>query len=121
MIMQYMLMIQEDESIYGGDGGEVLLGETLAAHMALGHALAEAGVPFSGERLKGADTATTLRWDHGKSSLHDGAFAETHEEFGGFYIIDVADLDAAIAWARRIPIPGKGAIEIRPLWPMDAD
>lgn len=118
--MQYMLMINEDESIYGGEGGNALLQQTLAGHMALGQALVEAGVSFSGERLKGADTATTLRWDHGQSSLHDGAFAETHEELGGFYIIDVPDLDAAIEWARRIPVPGKGAIEIRPIWPMDA-
>ena len=117
--MQYMLMIHEDESIYGGEGGEALMAETLAKHMALGQALAAAGVPFSGERLKGAATATTLRWDHGASELHDGPFAETHEELGGFYIIDVADLDAAILWARQIPLPGKGAVEIRPIWPME--
>jgi hypothetical protein len=117
--MQYMLMINEDEAVYAAEGGEALMAETLAAHMA--EALVAAGVSFSGERLKGAATATTLRWDHGKSSLHDGPFAETHEELGGFYIIDVPDLDAAIEWARRIPIPGKGAIEIRPVWQMDAD
>jgi hypothetical protein len=50
-------------------------------------------------------------------TLHDGPFAETHEELGGFYIIDVASLDEAIAWAKRIPVP-KGGIEVRPIWPM---
>jgi len=48
--------------------------------------------------------------------LRDGAFAETHEELGGYYLIGVPDLDAAIAWARRIPIPGRGAVEVRPVW-----
>lgn len=116
--MQYMLMIHEDESVYDGPDGESVLADTLARHMALGQALAEAGVVFSGERLKGAATATTLRWDRGHSALHDGPFAETHEELGGFYIIDVPDLDAAVAWARQIPVPGKGAVEIRPIWQM---
>jgi hypothetical protein len=116
--MQYMLMIHEDESVYAGEGGEALMADTLAKHMALAGALVAAGVAFSGERLKPAATATTLRWDHGQSALHDGAFAETHEELGGFYIIDVPDLDAAIGWARQIPVPGKGSIEIRPVWQM---
>lgn len=116
--MQFILMIHEDESIYAAEGGEALMADTLAKHMALGEALAKAGVPFSGERLKPAATATTLRWDHGRSALTDGPFAETHEELGGFYIIDVPDLDAALAWAREIPVPGKGAIEVRPVWPM---
>ncbi len=116
--MQYMLMIHEDESAYTGPNGDTVMADTLAKHTALAHALVAAGVPFSGERLKGADTATTLRWNHGASELTDGPFAETHEELGGFYIVDVPDLDAAIEWARMIPVPGKGAIEIRPIWPM---
>jgi hypothetical protein len=116
--MQYILMIHEDESAYTGEGGNAVMADTLAKHTALAQALVAAGVPFSGERLKGADTATTLRWNHGASELTDGPFAETHEELGGFYIIDVADLDAAIEWARMIPVPGKGAIEIRPIWQM---
>lgn len=116
--MQFMLMINEDERIYEGADGAKLMEETLAAHMALGEKLAEKGVAFSGERLKPGSTATTIKWDHGKSALHDGPFAETHEELGGFYIVDVASLDEALEWARMIPIPGKGAIEVRPIWPM---
>ncbi len=116
--MQYMLIINEDESIYEGDDGAALMEKTLAGHMALGQALAEKGIAFSGERLKPGDTATTIKWDSGSHSLHDGPFAETHEELGGFYIIDVASLDEALDWAKQIPIPGKGAIEVRPIWPM---
>ncbi len=118
--MQFMLMINEDESAYAGPEGAALMEQVLAGHMKLAEDLVAAGVPFSGERLKPAATATTIRWDGGKESLHDGPFAETHEELGGFYIIDVASLDDALAWARRIPVP-RGAIEVRPVWPMGAE
>ena len=118
--MQFMLMINEDESAYAGPEGAALMEQVLAGHMKLAEDLVAAGVPFSGERLKPAATATTIRWDSGKESLHDGPFAETHEELGGFYIIDVASLDDALAWARRIPVP-KGGIEVRPVWPMGAE
>ena len=118
--MQFMLMINEDESVYAGPEGGALMEQVLAGHMKLAEDLVAAGVPFSGERLKPAATATTLRFDKGTTTLHDGPFAETHEELGGFYIIDVASLDAALEWARRIPVP-KGGIEVRPVWPMGAE
>lgn len=117
--MQYMLLINEDESIYEGDEGARLMEETLAKHMALGENLAKAGIEFSGNRLKPGETATTIKWSNGEHALHDGPFAETHEELGGYYVIDVPDLDAALDWARQIPIPGKGAVEVRPVWGMD--
>lgn len=116
--MQFMLMINEDESVYDGADGAALLETTLAAHMKLAEDLVASGVQFSGERLKPGATATTIRWDHGTATLHDGPFAETHEELGGFYIIDVASLDDALDWAKRIPVP-KGGIEVRPIWPME--
>ncbi|KPP96525.1 YciI family protein [Erythrobacter sp. HL-111] len=116
--MQFMLMVNEDESAYAGSEGAALLEATLAAHMKLAEDLVAAGVPFSGERLKPAATATTLRFDRGAVSLHDGPFAETHEELGGFHIIDVPGLDEALEWARRIPVP-RGGIEVRPVWPME--
>ena len=116
--MQFMLMINEDESAYGGPDGAALLEATLAGHMKLAEDLAAAGVPFSGERLKPSSTATMIRWDSGAATLHDGPFAETQEELGGFYIIDVASLDEALAWAKLIPVP-KGGIEVRPIWPME--
>ena len=118
--MQFMLMINEDESVYDSAEGAALLEQVLAGHMKLAEDLVAAGIPFSGERLKPAATATTIRWSDGAESLHDGPFAETHEELGGFYIIDVPGLDEALAWARRIPVP-KGGIEVRPVWPMGAE
>jgi len=115
--MQFMLMINEDESPYAGPDGAALMEATLAGPMKLAEDLVAAGIPFSGERLKPAATATTVRSDNGVVTLHDGPFAETHEELGGFYIIDVASLDEALEWAKRIPVP-KGGIEVRPVWPM---
>lgn len=120
-MMQYMLMIHEDESVYGGPDGEAILADTLAKHMALAEAWVAAGVPFSGERLKPAATATTIRWDHGKHQLHDGAYAESHEELGGYYLVTVDNLDQAIEWAKQIPIPGKGSVEVRPVWDMSGE
>lgn len=118
--MQFMLMINEDESPYAGPDGAALMEATLAGHMKLAEDLVAAGIPFSGERLKPASTATTVRSDNGVVTLHDGPFAETHEELGGFYIIDVPSLDEALEWAKRIPVP-KGGIEVRPVWAMGGD
>lgn len=117
--MQYMLLIHEDESVYMGDDGAKLMEATLAGHMKMAEEMTAQGVEFSGNRLKGADTATTIRYESGgEGSLHDGPFAETHEELGGYYIVEAQDHDEAVRWARMIPIPGKGAIEIRPVWQM---
>lgn len=115
--MQYMMMIHEDESIYAGDDGAKRMEATLAGHMKLIEELSASGREWSGNRLKGADTATTLRYKSGKAVLHDGPFAETHEELGGYYIVDADSLDEAMEWAAKIPVPGNGAIEVRPVWP----
>ena len=115
--MQYMLLINEDESVYAGDEGAKRMEATLAGHMALAEKLIASGKSFSGNRLKPAATATTIRYKSGQGTLHDGPFAETHEELGGYYIIDADTLDEAIEWARMIPVPGDGAVEIRPIFP----
>lgn len=115
--MQYMLLIHEDESVYAGEGGGAALEATLAGHMKLMEEWGAAGVEFSGNRLHEASSATTIRYENGgEGALHDGPFAETHEELGGYYVIEAANLDEAVRWARKIPIPGKGAIEVRPVW-----
>ena len=115
--MQYLLLINEDERVYHGDEGAALMERTLAGHMKLIEDLEKSGREWSGNRLKGNATATTLRYENGGPPVvRDGAFAETHEELGGYYLIDVADLDEAIDWAKKIPIPGNGAVEVRPVW-----
>ena len=113
--MKYMLAIYEDESNYPDGEDSEAWRKILAKHMSFAGELAEAGVEFSGAGLKTADTATTVRTDRsGVQTLHDGPFAETREQLGGFYIIDVPDLDAAIAWARKLPLGRDGAVEVRP-------
>ena len=68
-----------------------------------------------GAELKPTLAATTVRVRNGKTVSTDGPFAETKEQLGGYYLIDVPDLDAAIAIARKVPLAKDGAIEIRPL------
>lgn len=78
-------------------------------------ALLDAGVMVGGGALKPSHTATTLRVADGRRDLHDGPYAETKEQLGGFYIIEVPDLDAALEWAARNPAASTGAVEVRPL------
>ncbi|MEO0590188.1 MAG: YciI family protein [Pseudomonadota bacterium] len=120
--MQYMLLINEDESVYAGEEGAALMEKTLAGHMKLIEKLSVSGKEWSGNRLKSGSTATTIRYKAGDyaaggGALHDGPFAETHEELGGYYIVEAENLEEAIEWARLIPVPGDGAVEIRPIWP----
>ena len=65
--------------------------------------------------MKSTASATTIRTSAGKKTVHDGPFAEAREQLGGFYLIEAADLDEAIAIARQVPVLQDGAIEIRPL------
>ncbi len=111
--MQYLLLIYEDEQQFGPGKSGPKLETMIGRHMGFAGGLGKARLGGAG--LKGTDTATTVRTTDGEQSLHDGPFAETREQLGGFYLIDAPDLDAAIAIARQVPLAGNGAIEIRPL------
>src|SRR5690606_1515913 len=90
--------------------------ELFADYAAFNEALAKAGEGFAaGERLQPTSSATTVRQQAGKTDILDGPYADTKEQLAGYFLIDVADLDEAIAWARRCPSSRYGAIEIRPL------
>ncbi|GGI78935.1 hypothetical protein GCM10007973_14470 [Polymorphobacter multimanifer] len=80
-------------------------------------AMAAAGVMHSGQGLLPPATATTLRTAGGKWQVHDGPFADTKEQLGGFVILEVPDLDTALEWAARAPCAGAGSVEIRPVMP----
>jgi hypothetical protein len=113
--MQYMLLIYEPEETYA-NASEAFLSEIVGKHMALSAELREAGQLVAGDGLQGVETATTVVTDAGGGqSLHDGPFAETREQLGGYYLVDVPDLDAALAWARRIPVVPGGKVEVRPV------
>ena len=114
--MQYMLLIHSDESYYGTISEEEM-GKIMAGYGQFTEELQGAGAMVSAERLRPVSTATTVRVRDGKLTSTDGPFAETKEQLGGYYIIDVANLDEAIQWASKIPTSNYGSIEVRPVWP----
>jgi hypothetical protein len=78
-------------------------------------ALRESGALIAAEQLDQVDTATTIAIQGGERLLTDGPFMETKEHLGGFYLIDVPDLDTALDWAARMPIMRYGTVEVRPV------
>jgi hypothetical protein len=114
--MQYMLLIYEDERIYGPNKSGPALQEIVARHMAFNKELGAKRVGGAG--LKATTAATTVRSANGATTIHDGPFAETKEQLGGYYLIDVPDLDAALSWASRCPGARYGTVEVRPIWVM---
>ncbi len=89
-----------------------------AGWLAYTKALKEAGVFVTGSGLQGPDTGTTLKLAGGQRLVQDGPYADTKEQLGGFYLIDVPSLDVALDWAARCPAATNGVIEIRPALPM---
>jgi len=87
----------------------------LGAYRAYIEAMAKAGVLRSSAGLQPSSAATTVRVANGKTQVLDGPYADSKEQLGGFHIIDVADLDAAISWAARCPTALHGVVEVRPL------
>jgi len=78
---------------------------------------AQSGHYRAGAKLHGISSATTIRGNYGKPAIVDGPFAETKEQLGGYYLIDVPDLDAAVKWAGKCPGAKTGSCEVRPLAP----
>lgn len=111
--MKYALLIYEDETFYGPDKSGPKIEEIVGKHMAFAQELGPKRLGGSG--LKSTASATTVRTAAGKKTVHDGPFAEAREQLGGFYLIEAADLDEAIAIARKVPVLQDGAIEVRPL------
>ena len=115
--MQYLLAIYGDESVWGRMTPEQQQ-QGGAAYMAYTEALKAANVLVSSNRLRPSATATTLRTSNGKLQVLDGPFAESKEQLGGYYLIDVPDLDAAMQWAGRCPAAQHGIVEVRAIWAM---
>lgn len=111
--MKYMLLIYRDESRFKQPGND-----QSAPYIAYTQALMGAGVLAGGDRLQPVETASTVRQKNGETTVLDGPYADSKEQLGGFYIIDVPDLDAALQWAARCPGATQGSVEVRPLWSM---
>ena len=90
--------------------------EVMKAYNAFTKEAVDAGVMRGGEALEDAKTATSVRVRNGQTLVTDGPFAETKEEFGGYYLIEAPNLDEAIKWAAKIPGAIRGTIEVRPVW-----
>jgi len=113
--MIYFLLIHDEESIFDSLS-EAEMGQFLGEYEAFGKELEASGVAVAGHRLQPVATATSVQVRDGKTLHTDGPFAETKEQLGGFYAIDVPDLDAALSWAAKIPSARFGTIEVRPEW-----
>jgi len=115
--MQYLLMIHGEEGRFA-NMAKADAEKMMGAYGAYTQALKDAGVLRGGERLQPSSTATVVRTKNGKTSVLNGPYAEVKEQLGGYYVIEAADLDAAIGWAARCPGAADGAIEVRPIWSM---
>jgi hypothetical protein len=111
--MRYLLLIYSEEPTAPPPQDEV--DAVMAEWWAYDKAVTEAGVKLGGEALQGSPTATTVRMKDSERVVTDGPFAETREVLGGYYLIDVPDLDGALDWAARCPGAKYGSIEVRPI------
>lgn len=112
--MKFVLMTYLDPASWNSTKEEQE--QERGAWMAYMEALNKAGVLKSNQGLAPPSSATTVRVVNGKSQVLDGPYVDSKEQVGGIFVLDVADLDAAIQWAARCPAASKGAIEVRPAW-----
>ena len=112
--MQYMLLIYDNETQMAEmteEEGQAFMG----AYFQFTDEVKAAGAFVAGDALQGIATATSVRVRDGQRLVTDGPFAETKERLGGFYIVEAASLDEALAWAAKIPSAATGTVEVRPL------
>jgi hypothetical protein len=113
--MKYMLLMYANESLELNTPEEQqAVGQEV--WFALMKEMKDAGVLISQNGLAPTATATTVRVREGKTLITDGPFAETHEQLGGFFLLECKDLDEALRWAEKIPHAKYGSVEVRPLW-----
>jgi hypothetical protein len=113
--MEYLLMIYLEEDDWT-NMTQAEQDRAMAPCLTYCEAMSKAGVLKGSNRLRPAATATTVRVVEGKSQLLDGPYVESKEQLAGYYLIDVPDLDAAIAWAAQCPVASYGIVEVRPIW-----
>ena len=118
--MRYMLLIYGDPGAGPAEGSHEAQAE-MQKWYAYTQGLVGDGSFVAGDPLQGVDQATTVRVRDGKDLVTDGPFAETKEFLGGYYIVDVSDLDAALERAKRMPNIEHGSVEVRPIMEMPAE
>jgi hypothetical protein len=110
--VKYMCLIYEDSAVQLDSAEREQL---MKEYWAFTEEVVGAGKFVGGDALEAPTTATTVRLRSGKTLTTDGPFAETKEFLGGYYILECADLDEALAWAAKIPSARTGSIEVRPV------
>ena len=118
--MQYLLTYNELGSEFSKRDSEADGPAYWGAWTAYMASIAQAGIMVSAGGLHPPHTASTLRVTEGKRVVHDGPFADTKEQLGGFCVIDVDSLDKALEWAELAPCATAGSVEVRPLLPPPA-
>jgi hypothetical protein len=116
--MKYTVLIYESEADFSARTDAKRKDAYWGAYRAYTQALTEAGVLVGGAPLQPAHLGTTIRQRGGKRHVQDGPYAEAKEQLGGYYVIEVPDLDRALDWAARCPAAASGAVEVRPNLPM---
>ena len=111
--MNYMILIYQDAAMANAPMDPAA--PVSAPWIAYTKALIEAGVMVGGSRMAAPAAATTVRVRDGRRQVQDGPYADTKEQLAGYYIINAADLDAALDWAAKCPGAVSGIIEVRPL------
>jgi hypothetical protein len=111
--MRYTLLLHYPEPT-AAQLGAAALAEGMRAFQAYADALDEAGLLISAEVLQRSDATTTVSQRAGEYIVQDGPFADSKEQLGGSFVIDVPDLDAALDWAKRAPSVAWGHVEVRP-------
>lgn len=119
--MQYMLLFTEPAEDFAKRTDPAAAPAYWGAWSTYVAAVREAGILVNGDGLEPPDTATTVRVRAGKRAVQDGPFADLKEQLGGYFVIEVPDLDAALDWAARSPSALCGSVEVRPVMPPPAD
>lgn len=112
--MKYTILVYENEADFACRTDERRKVAYFGAYRAYTQALQAAGIMVGGAPLQPPALGTTVRERDGKRHVQDGPYADTKEQLGGFYEIDVPDLDTALDWAVRCPAAASGAVEVRP-------
>ena len=116
--MEYMMAIHEGPDAWAARKDSSRREEYWASWMAYIQAIRQAGIVKAGNGLEPPETSTTVRLRDSRRQVQDGPFADTKEQLGGFFVIEVPDLDTALDWAARCPAAAGGAVELRPVMVM---
>lgn len=115
--MQYMMMLNESADDFAAREDPARSAAYWGAWTTFIREMAAAGIVVNGDGLLGPAMSTTLRLRDGAREVQDGPFADVKEQLGGYFVIEVPDLDAALAWAAKAPCAATGSVELRPVMP----